>query len=49
MIEREENDLGEMGPSNLAWAGPNNLYGARLNGIGRVEPTKIIKKGWFGF
>jgi hypothetical protein len=44
MMKREENDLGEMGPSSLAEAGPNNLGGAGPSGIGGVEPTKKYKK-----
>jgi hypothetical protein len=47
MMKREENDLGEMGPSSLAEAGPNNLGGAGPSGIGGVEPTKKRKKGQF--
>ena len=54
MMESEEDDLGEMEPTNLVGArpsnlsgvgvGPSNPSGARPNGIGRVEPTKKRKK-----
>ena len=44
MMEREGNDIGEMGPRNLAGTRPSNLGGARPSGIGGVEPTKKHKK-----
>jgi hypothetical protein len=55
MMESEEDDLGEMEPSNLVGVGPSNLGGAGVgpsniggagpSGIGGVEPTKKHKKG----
>jgi hypothetical protein len=44
MMGREEDNLGEMGLSNLARARPNNLCRAGPSSIGVVELIKICKK-----
>jgi hypothetical protein len=44
MMGREEDDLGEIGPSSSTRVGPNNLGGTRPSGIGGVEPTKKMQE-----
>jgi hypothetical protein len=43
MMEREKDDLGEMGPSSLVGAGPNNLggTGAGPSNLGGTRPSGI--------
>jgi hypothetical protein len=48
MKGREEDDLREMGPSSLAWAGLSKLCGVGLSSIGGVELTQKCKKERFG-